>query len=85
MSKNHDTEIHINTYDTDAFFHYIIENYDLSQIEMTKKIGNEHVVIKYNMEKHYILVDNIRHAAMAWNAAFNNFVSFSHHLNKEEK
>ena len=72
MSLNHDCEVKINVYydiDVNAFSLYIGENYDLSEVDYSTNIENGEITIKYNSKMHYLLIDNIKHAAMAWNAA----------------
>ena len=69
MSLNHDCEVKINVWDAIEFSHHIGENYDLSEINFSTNASTGEVTVKYNVKMHYFLIDNIKHAAMAWNAA----------------
>lgn len=67
MSAPHDSDVFIHVCHTSSFTKYINENYDLSEVKVSH--SNDFVTINYNADKHTTLVENLRHAAMAWDAA----------------
>ena len=67
MSARHDSEVSVYIHHPSGFAKYITENYDLSEVKVS--CDNDFVTINYNADKHTTLVENIRHAAMGWDAA----------------